>query len=78
MNRDGEIGDIGGERVPRARGDEPAIDSGKKKGQVLAAVVRNGFIEAWTFIPTNRMGYVNKQRKGVLAWAREVEGEIEG
>jgi hypothetical protein len=45
------------------------IDMGKGKNLLLVAQVVKGLIEAWTFIPTNSLGYINNQRRGILLYS---------
>jgi len=42
-------------------------------GRAIVAVFqsRKGVMEAWTAVPTSKMGYVNGQRYGKLIWRRE-------
>jgi hypothetical protein len=47
-----------------------AIELGKGKGVFLAAKVAKGELEGWTFIPTNDLKYLDKQRKGLLVYQR--------
>ncbi len=48
-------------KVVRLKGEE---------GLVLVADGAGGFFGGWTFIPMNRLGYLNQQRVGKLLWAR--------
>lgn len=42
------------------------IDTGDKEGLMLIAQAGKGLLEAWTFIPTGDLKYLNRQREGVL------------
>ena len=46
------------------------IDTGDKEGLLLVAQANKGLLEAWTFIPTRDLKYLNKQREGVLVYGR--------
>ncbi len=37
---------------------------------LLVAQANKGLLEAWTFIPTRDLKYLNKQREGVLVYGR--------
>ncbi|MCC7202041.1 MAG: minor capsid protein [Nitrospirae bacterium] len=47
-----------------------AIETGDKKGMLVVTNVVGGKMEAWTFIPVDNFGYLNKQRVGKLIWKR--------
>lgn len=47
-----------------------AINTGEKEGILIVANAIKGFMESWTFIPTDKMSYLNKQRIGKLIWKR--------
>ncbi|WKE64344.1 PBECR2 nuclease fold domain-containing protein [Gallaecimonas kandeliae] len=51
------------------------VSAGKYKGQLLVAQVARGILEAWTFIPVKQLGYVNRQRQGMLVF---LEGKAVG
>jgi phage-Barnase-EndoU-ColicinE5/D-RelE like nuclease2/Phage Mu protein F like protein len=41
-----------------------------KQGMLLVAQASGGVMEAWTLIPTDTLGYLQRQRVGRLLWAR--------
>ncbi|MCL2790112.1 MAG: PBECR2 nuclease fold domain-containing protein [Desulfobulbus sp.] len=43
----------------------------KERGLLVTAQARNGLLEAWTMIPTSKIGYLDNQRAGKLLWGRE-------
>jgi hypothetical protein len=43
----------------------------KERGLLVTAQARNGLLEAWTMIPTSKIGYIGKQRYGTLLWGRK-------
>lgn len=45
------------------------VEDGNKNKLILVAQASGGMFEAWTFIPTNRQSYINKQREGFLLYA---------
>ncbi|MEF3074115.1 PBECR2 nuclease fold domain-containing protein [Methylobacter sp. Wu1] len=47
------------------------IENGDKEGLLLIAQAGKGQLEGWTFVPTRDLKYINKQRKGVLVYARQ-------
>lgn len=47
-----------------------AIQTGKKEGILIVANVIKGFMESWTFVPIEELGYLNKQRVGKLIWEK--------
>jgi len=47
------------------------IETGDKKGLLLVAQAHKGQLESWTFMPTSDLKYLNRQREGVLVYARE-------
>lgn len=47
-----------------------AIDIGTDRGLLMVANSVNGIMEAWTFIPTSNLKYLNGQRQGKLVWSR--------
>ncbi|MBW1666853.1 MAG: hypothetical protein JRJ66_02140 [Deltaproteobacteria bacterium] len=48
-----------------------AVRLDRQRAIVMVAQVRSGIMEAWTMIPTSKLGYANNQRAGKLIWARE-------
>ncbi len=48
-----------------------AVKLDKNRAIFMVIQSRGGFMEAWTMIPTSKLGYVNNQRKGKLIWRRE-------
>lgn len=47
-----------------------AIRLDKDRVLLVVAQAADGRIETWTIIPTSDLNYVNRQRRGKLAWAR--------
>jgi hypothetical protein len=47
-----------------------ALDLGKDQRFLATFQAREGVLESWTFLPTNDVRYLNKQRKGMLVLAR--------
>lgn len=48
-----------------------ALATGKKEGMLVVTNAVNGIMEAWTFVPVERLSYLNKQRVGQLIWKRD-------
>jgi hypothetical protein len=48
------------------------VDIGRDRGLLLVAQASGGFLEAWTFVPTQTLGYLQGQRAGSLLWARDL------
>lgn len=46
------------------------IEDAKRRGLVLVAQSSGGKLEAWTLVPTDQLGYLQKQRVGRLIWGR--------
>ncbi|HEX22782.1 MAG TPA: hypothetical protein ENH21_05065 [Chromatiales bacterium] len=46
-------------------------DLGKGKSVLIVANAVKGILEAWTFIPTSKLIYANKQRSGQLLYGKE-------
>lgn len=46
------------------------IQDAKKRGLVLVAQLSGGVLEAWTLVPVDTLGYLQKQRVGRLIWSR--------
>jgi hypothetical protein len=44
---------------------------GKDQAMIIVTNAINGMMEAWTFIPTTDMSYLNNQRVGKLLWKRD-------
>lgn len=49
-----------------------AVDVEQDRGLLMVANSTNGIMEAWTFIPASNLKYLNKQRRGMLVWGREI------
>lgn len=47
-----------------------AIETGAHTSQIVVTNAVNGFMEAWTVIPTDDLKYLNRQRQGELIYAR--------
>ncbi len=47
-----------------------AVRLDKDRAVLMVTQALNGMMEAWTMIPTNDLKYVNRQRQGMLIWAR--------
>lgn len=47
-----------------------AVTAYGKEGLLLVAQALKGQLEAWTFVPVARLGYLQKQREGKLVWGR--------
>lgn len=48
-----------------------AVKLGPDRGLLMVANSVNGIMEAWTFIPTSDLKYLNGQRQGKLVWSRK-------
>ena len=46
------------------------INNDEREGLILIAQANKGQLEGWTFIPVRTLNYLNKQREGVLIYAR--------
>lgn len=46
------------------------VNDDEKEGLILIAQANKGQLEGWTFIPVRTLNYLNKQREGVLIYAR--------
>jgi hypothetical protein len=47
------------------------VRTGQREGLILVAQASAGMLEAWTFVPTDDLAYLQRQRVGRLLWARQ-------
>lgn len=47
------------------------IQQGGERGLLLVAQSVGGMLEAWTFVPTEKLAYLQRQRVGTLLWSRQ-------
>lgn len=48
-----------------------AFDLGKGKGMLVVANATRGMLEAWTFLPSTKWDYLERQRRGMLLYGRD-------
>lgn len=47
-----------------------SVQTGKAQGMLAVFQSKNGWMEAWTVVPSSDFKYINKQRSGKLIWKR--------